>query len=29
LMTLALETRQARRLELTERIAPGGIRPWQ
>lgn len=29
LMTLALETRQARRLELIDRIAPGGIRPWQ
>lgn len=29
LMTLALETRQARRLETIERIAPGGIRPWQ
>ncbi|NKJ42771.1 MULTISPECIES: helix-turn-helix domain-containing protein [unclassified Novosphingobium] len=29
LMTLSLETRQARRLETTERIAPGGIRPWQ
>jgi AraC-like DNA-binding protein len=29
LMTLGLETRQSRRLELIERIAPGGIRPWQ
>lgn len=29
LMTLALETRQARRLEMIERIAPGGIRPWE
>ncbi len=29
LMTLSLETRQARRLELIERIAPGAIRPWQ
>lgn len=29
LMTLALETRQARRLETIDRIAPGGIRPWQ
>ncbi|WP_068076162.1 helix-turn-helix domain-containing protein [Novosphingobium lentum] len=29
LMTLALETRQARRLEMTERLAPGAIRPWQ
>ena len=29
LMTLGLETRQARRLELIERIAPGAIRPWQ
>ena len=29
LMTAALETRQARRLETIERIAPGGIRPWQ
>lgn len=29
LMTLALETRQARRLEMTERLAPGEIRPWQ
>jgi AraC-like DNA-binding protein len=29
LMTLALETRQARRLETISRIAPGEIRPWQ
>jgi AraC-like DNA-binding protein len=29
LMTLGLETRQARRLEMTERLAPGAIRPWQ
>jgi len=29
LMTLSLETRQARRLEMIERIAPGDIRPWQ
>jgi hypothetical protein len=29
LMTLSLETRQARRLEMIERIAPGGVRPWQ
>lgn len=29
LMTLALETRQSRRLEMIERIQPGQIRPWQ
>lgn len=29
LMTLGLERRQARRLEMIARIAPGGIRPWQ
>ena len=29
LMTLALESRQARRLEAIARIAPGGVRPWQ
>jgi len=29
LITLSLETRQARRLEMIERIAPGDIRPWQ
>lgn len=29
LMTLALETRQSRRLEMMERLAPGEIRPWQ
>lgn len=29
LLTLALEIRQARRLEMIERIAPGGVRPWQ
>ncbi|MDF8332042.1 helix-turn-helix domain-containing protein [Novosphingobium cyanobacteriorum] len=29
LMTLALETRQARRLEMMARIAPGEIRPWE
>lgn len=29
ILTLALESRQARRLELIERIAPGEVRPWQ
>jgi len=29
LLTLALESRQARRLEAIERLAPGEIRPWQ
>nr|WP_298190164.1 helix-turn-helix domain-containing protein [Novosphingobium sp.] len=29
LMTLSLETRQARRLETIARIAPGDIKPWQ
>jgi AraC-like DNA-binding protein len=29
LMTLALESRQARRLESLERISPGALRPWQ
>lgn len=29
LMTLTLESRQARRLEATERLAPGAIRPWE
>mgnify|MGYP001092212283 CR=1 FL=1 len=29
LLTLALESRQARRLEMIERLAPGGVRPWQ
>jgi AraC-like DNA-binding protein len=29
LMTLGLEVRQARRLEELERIAPGGVRPWE
>ena len=29
ILTLALESRQARRLELIERIAPGAARPWQ
>ncbi len=29
LMTLSLETRQARRLEMLARIAPGDIKPWQ
>lgn len=29
LMTLSLETRQARRLETLERLAPGDIKPWQ
>ncbi len=29
LMTISLETRQARRLEVLERLAPGQIRPWQ
>lgn len=28
LLTLSLEIRQARRLELLDRIAPGAIRPW-
>lgn len=28
LMTISLETRQARRLEVLERIAPDGRRPW-
>jgi len=28
LMTLTLETRQARRLEMLDRIAPGGSPPW-
>lgn len=28
LLTLSLEIRQARRLELLNRIAPGSIRPW-
>jgi AraC-like DNA-binding protein len=27
-LTLALESRQARRLELIERVPPGGQRPW-
>lgn len=27
-LTLALESRQARRLELIERVPPGGPRPW-
>lgn len=27
-LTLALESRQARRLELIERVPPGGHRPW-
>ncbi|MDE2595790.1 MAG: helix-turn-helix transcriptional regulator [Sphingomonadales bacterium] len=29
LLTLALESRQARRLEALERIVPGQVRPWQ
>jgi AraC-like DNA-binding protein len=29
ILTLALETRQARRLELIERLTPGQIRPWE
>jgi AraC-like DNA-binding protein len=29
LITQSLETRQARRLEMIARIAPGDIRPWQ
>ncbi|HMP56130.1 MAG TPA: helix-turn-helix domain-containing protein [Novosphingobium sp.] len=29
LLTLALESRQARRLEAIARIAPGDLRPWQ
>lgn len=29
LLTLALEARQARRLEMTNRLAPGAKRPWQ
>lgn len=29
ILTLALESRQACRLEMIERVAPGGIRPWQ
>jgi len=29
LLTLALESRQATRLEALERVRPGGLRPWQ
>lgn len=29
ILTLALESRQARRLEMIERLAPGAERPWQ
>jgi AraC-like DNA-binding protein len=29
ILTLALESRQAGRLELIERVAPGGVRPWE
>lgn len=29
LMTLTLETRQARRLEAIHRLEPGGVRPWE
>lgn len=29
LLTLALESRQARRLEALDRIEPGAVRPWQ
>jgi AraC-like DNA-binding protein len=28
ILTLALESRQARRLEMMDRLSPGGIRPW-
>ena len=28
LVTLSLEIRQARRLEMLERIRPGAVRPW-
>ena len=29
ILTLALESRQARRLELIDRLKPGAVRPWQ
>ena len=29
ILTLALESRQARRLEALERLTPGALRPWQ
>ncbi|KPF91568.1 AraC family transcriptional regulator [Novosphingobium sp. AAP83] len=29
LITIGLETRQSRRLEAIQRIAPGGIKPWE
>jgi AraC-like DNA-binding protein len=29
ILTLALESRQSRRLELLERLSPGGVRPWE
>ena len=29
ILTLALESRQAARLEMIDRVAPGGLRPWQ
>ena len=29
ILTLALESRQARRLDMMDRVPPGGIRPWQ
>lgn len=29
IMTLALQTRQARRLEAIQRVKPGGVRPWE
>lgn len=29
LLTAALESRQARRLEIIERLTPGAVRPWQ
>jgi len=29
IMTLTLESRQSRRLELIERLEPGAVRPWQ
>jgi AraC-like DNA-binding protein len=29
ILTLALESRQARRLEMIDRLAPGAVRPWQ
>ncbi|OYZ33663.1 MAG: AraC family transcriptional regulator, partial [Novosphingobium sp. 16-62-11] len=29
LMTLGLETRQARRLETIRRLEPGEVKPWE